>query len=645
MASSRITGTNENIQTYGDGTRNFTSLSTWESATDNDLVTGTTSEVLECYDDAASFDDSITLEDATTSSLYFRIIRAAAGEGHDGTPNNGVYFSPSANISAFNLREANASVQDVRASATVNDGNARGPFHAGNAAAGITFIGCISFNNTNAGVGGTGGFTFENSTSTKMVNCLAIGNDFGFITENAGTGYCYNCTAIGGGSGFLVNNAGATFVAINCLAYNGSGNDFRNIAGSTTGSQNNASSDATVFGSTNVHTSQIFTFVDSASNDYRLHRNDLGAKFRGTNLSADATFAFDDDIDGDTITNWSIGFHAEETQQSSRRTGDNENVSTYAASGANYSSLSVWEAATDNDLVTGAVTEVLECASGVYDDTVSMAGATTDGRYFRIIRPASGAKHNGLPGSGVRFTATTLTSNCVLQINENFSSIQDVVVSTTVSSASTNFGIQTGASCDYGTVVGCIANAVGNAGAGGANGFGSATGSDRCRIAKCLAIGCKTAGFAHNGTSVNMVMTNNTSTGSPTGFAKGAGASVIAINNLAHNNGTAGYSGTYATGTTNNASAAADAPGSNNRNSQTFKFVNSSSNDFHLSVADAGAKGFGTNLTAGNWYNFNDDVDSATVSTWSIGFDSDPNHAKGKSGAARLATKVHGVLV
>ena len=71
MASSRLTATNENISTYGAGGfgRDYTSLGTWESATDIDLVTAAQSEVLECYDDAASFDDRLTFAGATVILL------------------------------------------------------------------------------------------------------------------------------------------------------------------------------------------------------------------------------------------------------------------------------------------------------------------------------------------------------------------------------------------------------------------------------------------------------------------------------------------------------------------------------------------------------------------------------------------------
>jgi hypothetical protein len=39
-----------------------------------------------------------------------------------------------------------------------------------------------------------------------------------------------------------------------------------------------------------------------------LATDDTAALGFGTDLSADAGYAFDDDIDGETITDWSMGF-------------------------------------------------------------------------------------------------------------------------------------------------------------------------------------------------------------------------------------------------------------------------------------------------------------------------------------------------
>ena len=95
---------------------------------------------------------------------------------------------------------------------------------------------------------------------------------------------------------------------------------------------------------------------------------------------------------------------------SARRTATNENISTYdSAGGKDYTSLSAWESATDVNLVSAAQSEVLECYKGAHNDYVIVTGATANSSYFRIIRPAAGEGHSGIPkvdGSMVAFVKT-----------------------------------------------------------------------------------------------------------------------------------------------------------------------------------------------------------------------------------------------
>ena len=172
MVSARRTASNENIQTYGDGTRDFTALATWEAATDIDLVAAAQSEVLECFDDAASFDDRITFSGAVTNSSFFRMIRPANGQGHDGTSNNGVTFISSAVNSVFSLFEDNAQVQDLVASISINSADVRIVFFLGGLSTRV--IGSIAFDSSNAGAGVIEGFRFSGgSTGSGIILCLA----------------------------------------------------------------------------------------------------------------------------------------------------------------------------------------------------------------------------------------------------------------------------------------------------------------------------------------------------------------------------------------------------------------------------------------------------------------------------------------
>jgi hypothetical protein len=72
----------------------------------------------------------------------------------------------------------------------------------------------------------------------------------------------------------------------------------------------------------------------------------------------------------------------------------------------------------------------------------------------------------------------------------------------------------------------------------------------------------------------------------------------------------------------NNASSDGTATGTGSRINQTFTFVASGSDDYHLAGSDAGALDFGADLSADGVFAFDDDIDFDTRSgTWDIGFD------------------------
>lgn len=119
-----------------------------------------------------------------------------------------------------------------------------------------------------------------------------------------------------------------------------------------------------------------------------------------------------------------------------------------------------------------------------------------------------------------------------------------------------------------------------------------------------------TTSYVYNCTAVNC----------DRGYRDYARTSMYLKNCLAYNN-TDGFNGTWISGSNYNASdQAADAPGANSRNSQTFTFAGGS--DYHLSASDAGAKGYGTDLSGDSGYAISVDVDNVTrTGSWDIGFD------------------------
>ncbi len=310
MGSCRKVGVNEHIATYGAAGhgRDYTSLAVWEVATDNDLVSSAQSEVLECHADAASFADSVLISDATTSASYFRIVRPAAGQGHDGTPNTGVKFSLGAYGAfgaIFNLNEDHSQVQDLIASypsgqyenITAFSGNGISGNHG-------QYVGCIAIDVTS--LSNSYGFGCGNN-NVGMVDCLAVriaGRAFNLSSESSGA---YNCTAIDSGYGFICGGTSGPRLK-NCLARGSTTADFSHAGSAHADAKNNASGDGTADG-TNSRTNQTFTFEDAGNDDYHLADNDGGARTYGADLSGDGVYSFNDDVDHDTRSgSWDIGF-------------------------------------------------------------------------------------------------------------------------------------------------------------------------------------------------------------------------------------------------------------------------------------------------------------------------------------------------
>lgn len=323
--SSRRTPTTPNISTYGldkvtacgGGGCDYIEgeLANWEQATDI-VLTGagqSAGEILDVWDEQASWDDGDTLDGATTDASYFRIVRPASGEGHDGTPNNGVTFVTSTLTGLLGLAEDHSQFQDLIGKNTKN--------HIGTTAAFFVigsdnnkFVGCIAYDCNNAdGTNLASGFwVFSSATNCGVINCLAHNCEYVGIHLEDSTGYLYNCTIQSCDYG--VASESSTISAKNCLGDNNTTLDF--VGGGLTNT-NCASSDGTAddFGGANNKANLTITFDDAGGDDF--HTSDSDIVGAGADLSGDGVLAFDDDINdgtmgaakaGETRSAWDIGF-------------------------------------------------------------------------------------------------------------------------------------------------------------------------------------------------------------------------------------------------------------------------------------------------------------------------------------------------
>lgn len=310
MATSRRVGSNEQILTYGASGfgRDFTSLATWEVATDTDHVADAETDVLECFDDASDFDDTVVMGGSTNNASFHRIIRVASGQGHDGTPNVGVTFrnTTASAIFMFRIDETFSNVQDLVLSQHATSASSTWALRLDGVD--TKAIACLSFDGVNAGAGTSRGFRMT-AEDTIVVNCMAVDGFYGFRASLDGgteTAYFYNCTAVDADQhGFSLTDA--IGVAKNCLATGSVGGDDMETGEDWTGSTNNATGDATAQGAS-PRINQTFSFVAAGSDDFHLEGFDTGARDFGADLEADAFFDFDDDVDLEPFDVWDIGF-------------------------------------------------------------------------------------------------------------------------------------------------------------------------------------------------------------------------------------------------------------------------------------------------------------------------------------------------
>ncbi|MBU2487948.1 MAG: hypothetical protein KKA60_01010 [Proteobacteria bacterium] len=244
--------------------------------------------LLELYNDNSPYNDRISLSGAGATSSYFRVLAPASGHGHDGTPATGVKVDFSGlqlnhYQGTFELLENHARVHDLVANLSGQD-SAYYPGVFTLQATGNRIAGCLSCGSRNAGAGGIVGCKSTPAMDGVAVNCVFADMEYGVVL--AGSGYtfsCYDVTVEGCSAIGFWRASTSTAIAKNCLA--------ENCAANWSGTWLNWSA----YHNTN---DAGVTFVNAATYDFHLAETDTAARNLGLNLSGDAVFAFDDDLDG-----------------------------------------------------------------------------------------------------------------------------------------------------------------------------------------------------------------------------------------------------------------------------------------------------------------------------------------------------------
>jgi len=158
---------------------------------------------------------------------------------------------------------------------------------------------------------------YDQTSTWHVVNCVFTGRAdhaiflYRRLAGNNGHWCIYNNTMVGQQNGFYgpaENGGSASCIRLynNIVErYSGSAATAYYVAFEISVSDCNISDDTS--SPNNTFDSLTCSFVDKAGFDLHLDAADTAAAGMGTNLSADSTYPFSVDIDGNTRTRWSIG--------------------------------------------------------------------------------------------------------------------------------------------------------------------------------------------------------------------------------------------------------------------------------------------------------------------------------------------------
>lgn len=266
--------------------------------------------VAECYHDWTNGlnhnNRSVVIDGWTANTSHYVVVRAPAGQRHNGIPRKGSGYAGFAlEINDWNSNVLTANVPYTRVSGIIAR-NLQSDDFCFSVTDDCVIEGCIAL-----GSGGNRGIAYGRRCIVR--NNLALDAVAGFLSGaytsgamvnnntaiDCGTGFGYHDVQNSGGSVYLKNNLSKC--STDFAAFPGGGIFSISYCASADGT-------ATNFGGTGNRALQTFTFKNPTNDDFHLLWTDTGAQNFGTNLTADAQCPFTDDIDGERRKGqWDIG--------------------------------------------------------------------------------------------------------------------------------------------------------------------------------------------------------------------------------------------------------------------------------------------------------------------------------------------------
>lgn len=300
--------------------RDYSTIANWETGRQGNLVTSDYIEVGECYNDSAFLNENTAFYGWTTDATRYIHLRAADGEEHSGIINTGVQLTRNSDIyfnAQLQVREDYVRIEGLEfhpygyattkyaiiiydQTATTNQ---------------IRVFNCLFFGNDSSTACNRGVYT--NSSNTKLVfynNIMYRWPNTAWI-QGIYPGTC--------NSAIIYNNTfykcwrGIESPGSHCLVINNVSMDCYNadFSGTVAGSSDyNCSSDTSAPGANSLLSktaSNQFTNVSAGSEDFHVKDNAADIYNAGQDLTSDANFAFNTDIDWQTrptgAGTWDIG--------------------------------------------------------------------------------------------------------------------------------------------------------------------------------------------------------------------------------------------------------------------------------------------------------------------------------------------------
>lgn len=303
----------ETIHSVKSSGGDYSSLSAWEAAQQRDLVAANEVAIAECY----GFQDTVPVNvDGWNTNKNCSIIIRSAPEARPTIPLSGNQYSLVGTYSLGNLiatPEWNVAIENIHLEIRKDNGT-QGKLAIDygtsdlNLEGGYQIVdGCVFTTDVVPGTAVPVGIDINESDQTYFVkNCIFIGHVRAIDAGASGADYyILNNTFIGCATASAASNTRVRF--INNLVDSSNPNALSFVGTAHISSSNNATSLSSIVG-TNARNNQTFTFVDSASSDWRLSSLDQGAWGYGTSLGTLPTGSFTTDMLGVTRRGpWDIG--------------------------------------------------------------------------------------------------------------------------------------------------------------------------------------------------------------------------------------------------------------------------------------------------------------------------------------------------